>query len=326
VPSAVFLTGCRGWQSALDPQTPQAQSLADLLWVFTAVVVLVWLATLAMLAWALWRRRQGNASPVTADTAAERRTGRLVAYATGGTGLILLVLTGLSYAAQKHLFVEDAGVRTVTVTGRQWWWEIRYAETDGTASFMSANELHLPLGEPVRVKLASADVIHSFWVPNLFGKRDLVPGVDNAVTFAPARLGTWRGQCAEFCGLQHAHMALFVTIESKAEFERWREEQAAPATASTSSDAQAGHAIFFSRSCNVCHTIRGTPATGEVGPDLTHFASRQWMAAGVVRNSRAALERWITNPHDVKPGVHMPSTSAAKDELDRLVAFLESLK
>jgi cytochrome c oxidase subunit 2 len=203
---------------------------------------------------------------------------------------------------------------------------VRYVDTDGAKSVVAANEIHLPVGEPVRVELASADVIHSFWVPNLLGKRDLVPGVQNAVTFTPAQVGTWRGQCAEFCGLQHARMALYVVVESKDDFARWRSEQATEAGTSSDLGVEAGQAIFFARGCNICHAIRGTPANGQVGPDLTHLASRQWLAAGAVPMSREALGRWVTDPHAFKPGVHMPASRLDPGDSDKLSAFLESLK
>jgi cytochrome c oxidase subunit 2 len=176
------------------------------------------------------------------------------------------------------------------------------------------------------VKLASADVIHSFWVPNLFGKRDLVPGMDNVITFTPARVGRWRGQCAEFCGLQHARMALDVIVEPREEFERWRAQQLGTAEPAAVRGQEAGQAVFFARACNLCHTVRGTPAAGGVGPDLTHVASRRSIAAGATTTTRDALARWIANPHAIKPGVHMPATSLPSGELDALVGFLEGLK
>jgi len=316
------LTACEGPQSALDPQGRQATELANLFWIFLAILAATWVLTLSVLGWCLWRHRNSRTH---SDARARILASRAIACAASMTVIVLLALTGLSFAGQKQLFADDAATELVTITGRQWWWEIRYQGREGE-SFVTANELHLPAGQNIKIKLASADVIHSFWVPSLFGKRDLVPGLENSVSLQASTAGILRGQCAEFCGLQHAHMGLIVVVESPADFARWRDQQRAAAYPVAGLDAQAGMAVFFAHSCNICHAIRGTSAAGQVGPDLTHLASRQWLGAATLPMSRAALARWIKDPQIVKPGVHMPAIALANAEFEHLLSYLEGLK
>jgi cytochrome c oxidase subunit 2 len=212
------------------------------------------------------------------------------------------------------------------VTARQWWWDVRYADDDASRIFRTANELHLPAGVPVHITLRSNDVIHSFWIPNLAGKQDMIPGRDSDLSVRPLREGVFRAQCAEFCGLQHARMALDVTVESPAAFAAWREAQLRPAAAAGSGAAAAGQAIVTGRQCASCHMIAGTPASGQVAPDLTHFASRRTIAAGTLEMNRANIAGWIADPQAHKPGNNMPKVPLGPAELEAVVAYLETLR
>jgi cytochrome c oxidase subunit 2 len=323
---ALSLTACAGWQSALDPQGPEARHLSDLFWTFTAVLTAVWILTMLALAAALRRRRPAGADPLATDPATEGRMTAVVATAVALTGITVLVLTGLSYAAQKRLFSTKAEGLTIRVTGHQWWWEVRYEDPEPHKTFTTANEIHIPVGQPVKVKLNSSDVIHSFWVPNLMGKQDNIIGRENEIQFTAEREGIYRGQCAEFCGWQHAHMGLLVVAKPKDEFERWREQQIKPADPPSDPERQRGQEVFLSKPCVMCHAVRGTPAGGRAAPDLTHLGSRQQIAAATLPMSRGNLAAWIVDPQGIKPGVHMPLIKLDPEEIDPLVSYLEGLK
>ncbi len=213
---------------------------------------------------------------------------------------------------------------TLEVTAHQWWWEVRYRDPVAGRVFTTANEIHIPTGQPVRVILSSPDVIHSFWVPKLAGKMDVIPGVTNVTWIQAAQPGRYRGQCAEFCGLQHARMAFFVTAESPAAFAAWRQGQLAAPVAVTDPAAVQGSTVFAAR-CASCHTIAGTPAGGLVGPDLSHLASRETLAAGTIPNDPEHLEAWIADPAAIKPGVLMPKVPLTIAQRSQLVAYLRSL-
>jgi cytochrome c oxidase subunit 2 len=242
------------------------------------------------------------------------------------TGISVLVLTGFSYASQKQLFSTKADGLTIRVIGHQWWWEVRYEDPEPQKAFTTANEIHVPVGEPVKIKLNSSDVIHSFWVPNLLGKQDNITGRENEIQFTAEREGVYRGQCAEFCGWQHAHMGMLVVAQSKGDYERWRDHQIKAAEPPSDAERQRGQEIFLSKPCVMCHSVRGTPAGGRVAPDLTHLASRQHIAAATLPMSRGNLAAWIIDPQGIKPGVHMPLIKIEPDEVDPLVSYLEGLK
>jgi cytochrome c oxidase subunit 2 len=320
------LSGCQGWQSALDPQGPEAKHLADLFWIFTAVVSAVWVLTMLALLLALRRRRPAGADPLATNPATEKRMTAVVATSVALTAITVLVLTGFSYATQKKLFsTKEQGV-TIRVTGHQWWWEVEYEDPEPYKTFTTANEIHIPVGEPVTVKLNSSDVIHSFWVPTLFGKQDNITGRENEIQFTAEREGVYRGQCAEFCGWQHAHMSMLVVAKPRDAFDRWREAQIKAAEPPSDPERQKGLAIFQSKPCFMCHSVRGTQAGGRVAPDLTHIGSRQTIAAGTLPMSRGNLAAWIVDPQGIKPGVHMPLIKLDADEVDPLVSYLEGLK
>jgi len=322
----LLLSGCTGWQSALDPQGPQARHLAILIWSFTAVCTLVWLLVMVVLAIALSRPAETRADPLAIDVHRERRSSRVVAAAVAATTLIVLALTGLSYLSQKRLFTRESSGVTIRITGHQWWWEVRYEDPQPDRTFTTANEIHIPVGTPVTVKLTSSDVIHSFWVPSLAGKMDLIPGQENELHFVATRPGIYRGQCAEFCGFQHAHMAVFVIAEAEEEFGRWRDHQIKPAEPPENPEQRKGQEAFLSKPCVMCHAVRGTPAGGKVAPDLTHVGSRRYLAAGVLPMSRGNLAAWIVDPHGIKPGVNMPTVKLDPDDLNAIAGYLEGLR
>jgi cytochrome c oxidase subunit 2 len=207
------------------------------------------------------------------------------------------------------------------VVGHQWWWEFQYPEL----GFVTANELHVPVGRRVELRLTSTDVIHSFWVPELQGKTDLIPGRENVAWIEADRPGVYGGQCAEYCGIQHTHMGLLVVAQPEAEYEQWAAGQRAPAVTPADSTTDRGRETFL-RACALCHTVRGTPAGGRLGPDLTHLASRRTLAAGLLPNTAGHLGGWISNPQALKPGTRMPRVPLSRDEFRLLHQYLLTLR
>jgi cytochrome c oxidase subunit 2 len=215
----------------------------------------------------------------------------------------------------------------IHVIGKQWWWEVRYENGDGGPDVVLANELHIPLGRPVEILLGSSDVIHSFWIPSLAGKVDMIPGRTTRLTLRGDRAGVFRGQCAEYCGAQHALMAFYAVVEPVERFDAWLAGQARPARLSADPQMQLGHDLFFRGGCAACHTIRGTAAAGRLGPDLTHVGSRRTLAAGTLGNHVGTLAGWIAGPQDLKPDSLMPNSDAyTGPELRALAAWRASLE
>jgi cytochrome c oxidase subunit 2 len=248
-------------------------------------------------------------------------------------GWTALIGIGLAALAIASFFTDRSMARaasspklSVTVTGHQWWWDIVYNSDDPSKTMRTANELHLPVGVPTRIFLNSSDVIHSFWVPSLAGKQDLIPGRVNDITLVPKTTGIFRGPCAEFCGLQHAHMSLVVVVEPYAEFVKWWDHQLQPAPTPGTPLTIAGYKYVTSGPCSACHNIGGTPASGTTAPDLTHLASRKSLAAGTMPMGEGNLYGWIEDPQSVKPGVQMPTIGLEPDQLHAVVAYLETLK
>jgi cytochrome c oxidase subunit 2 len=286
----------------------------------------VWVLVVLTLLVALVRRRRERPDPLVRDPRRERCFGVIVLSLTGLTAVIVGVLTALSYAEQASLFgVNRQNGVEIKLTGHQWWWEIEYDNPQPDQTFVTANEIHVPVGVPVTVKLAAADVIHSFWVPSVMGKLDLIPGRDNVTHFTVERPGIYRGFCAEFCGLQHANMGLLLIAQPQPEFDAWQVQQRA-AAASPGDAEKKGQSVFLSHPCVSCHAIRGTPAGGTAGPDLTHLASRSTIAAGTLPFGRGQLAAWVADPQSSKPGTQMPLVKLEPDELDALLNYLESLK
>ena len=316
------LTACAGVQSPLAPRGDQAQALSSLFWLMLWVCGLVYALVMAGLGWALWRAWRRPTRGAAGEASGDGALDRSLPWAAAGIVAGLTVMIVGSFWADRALFATRAQPAwTVRITGHQWWWRIQYRDPAGGDWIETANELHLPQGEIARVSLGSADVIHSFWVPNVAGKLDMIPGRVNLLDLTPRRAGWFRGQCSEYCGTQHAHMAFDVKVESPAAFRAWLTRQRAPAPASA-----AGGAGVFAERCAVCHAIRGTGANGRSGPDLTHVAARRSIAAGTLLMTRGALQGWIAQPQAVKPGTSMPTVPLAPGEADAVAAYLAGLR
>jgi cytochrome c oxidase subunit 2 len=320
------LAGCSGWQSALDPHGPHAARIASIIFTFTIVCTVVWLAVIAFMVWALMRRRPPRPDPLATPIGRDRRTGYVIVSLAFLTGVVVAALTLLSFVSQRSLYARAADTLALRVIGHQWWWEIRYEDPAPSRGFTTANEIRIPVGRTVTVALESTDVIHSFWIPSLAGKMDNITGVKNTLQLVAERPGIYRGQCAEFCGWQHAHMAVLVRAVPPDEFEAWYEAQLSSAAEPTEADEKRGREVFLSHSCVLCHRIGGTPAGGTFGPDLTHVAGRLTIAAGVLPMSRQTLMAWIANPQQIKPGANMPVTPLEPQELEALGAYLSALR
>lgn len=318
------LSGCTGWQSAMDPAGPHAGQLQALFWVFVAVCGTIWALVMLVLAAALLRRR--TRSGPAAGPQAERGAKRVVTGAVVLSGVVIVGLTLASYVGARDVSADDGHPLVIRVRGYQWWWEVTYVDPTPSHSFQTANEIHVPVGRSVRLELSAADVIHSFWAPNLNGKQDLIPGRDNTITFIADRPGVFREQCAQFCGMQHAHMAMLVVAEPQAAFAAWRAAQIREAAAPDDAERAEGRQVFASHACAACHTIRGTDAAGAVGPDLTHVGGRGYIASGMLPTTRGALAAWIADPQTVKPGNNMPMVPLTSRELNAVSAYLAGLK
>jgi cytochrome c oxidase subunit 2 len=313
----VLLTG-RGIQSALEAAGLHAERIGSLWNTFVIVMAVVYVAVVAVLMLALFRRRR--------ETEPEPRAVlHIVAAAVALTTLILFGLLISSVMTGRAIAAVPENALVLEVTGRQWWWQIEYDHPDQSRRITTANEIVIPVGRPVQIRLQSTDVIHSFWVPNLHGKQDLIPGREGKIVLQADKPGVYRGQCAEFCGQQHAKMALWVNAVPQADFERWAEVQRRSSAIPSSPSQRKGQEVFMSSPCPLCHTIRGTDASGSTAPDLTHFASRRSIAAGTLPNRRGHLGGWILDPQHLKPGSYMPPTLLRQGELDPLLDYLESL-
>jgi cytochrome c oxidase subunit 2 len=214
----------------------------------------------------------------------------------------------------------------IKVVGHQYWWEVQYPDSIAQNTVITANEIHIPVGKPIVMELASRDVIHSIWVPSLAGKKDLLPGYTRSLWFRADTPGVYRGQCAEFCGLEHAKMGMLVIAETQEHFDAWIAAQRSAAAPPSDSIAQRGKHVFEGTTCVMCHAISGTTAGATTGPDLTHIASRHTIAAGTLPNTEANLYSWISDPQRIKPGTLMPATKLDSRDMQALVAYLRQLK
>ena len=306
-----------------------AGPIATLWWVFLAISIVVYVIVIAALWFAVRRARTRRDFSSGAMAVTDARSGRIVAAAMAVTVLTLtgMLITELVLGRgvlDERLPAGDA-VR-IQLTAQQFWWQADYQDASPQARFTTANELVVPVGRPIELRLRSQDVIHSFWVPALAGKKDLIPGIDNTLRFSVRDAGNYEGQCAEFCGYQHANMRIIVTAVEPDEYQDWTARQRAVAAAPGTEQLQRGQWVFERSSCALCHRVRGTGAQGAVGPDLTHFGSRRRIAASALRNTPAALSAWITNPQGLKPGARMPATVLPAEDLRALVAWLGSLQ
>jgi cytochrome c oxidase subunit 2 len=307
----------------LDAHGPAAARIVQLAWLLFGVCGLVYIAVLLATVWALARkRRDSDDSPET-----DRRLRYTITAAAITTVAILAGLLVASERTGQGLITPPGrGAVTIDVIGRQWWWEFQYRDVTPSDWVSSPNELHLPVGVPVVLRAISRDVIHSFWVPQLHGKRDLIPGQITEMWIQADTPGVYRGRCAEFCGHQHAQMALTVVAESTDQFQTWIQQQRRPAREPVAADERTGRDFFLTTTCATCHSIRGTSAAARIGPDLTHLASRRSIAAATLPNDRRHLEDWIRRAQSIKPGVRMPSHQLSDDDAASLVAYLRSLR
>ena len=305
----------------------EGANFVSLFKLFMIVCSVMYVIIVAAMLVAVWRRRR---SALTVDDRRHHETSHVVTPALfGWTALVVVGLTILTVAS----FLTDRSnaanaykpAMHLTVTANQWWWDVRYDGPQPDQIFHTANEIHVPVGEPVLVRLHGGDVIHSFWVPRLSGKTDLIPGQTNQAWIEADRPGIYRGQCAEYCGAQHAHMAFEVVAEPRAAFDRWRARQLQTAPPPASEAQAAGFALFASR-CGMCHSIRGTSARASAAPDLTHLMSRRTLAAGTLPNNPQSLTGWIENPQAIKPGALMPDQGLSAADLNSLRAYLETLR
>jgi len=315
--------------SALVPAGIQASRILGLWHLTLALCAAVFAGILFVLVLALLRaRRSSQAKHADAPPSAQERRSRFAVMTASLVSAVLLaglvVIDILTDRSLSRLPAADA--LHIEMIGHQWWWEARYRDGDGRDAFAVANELQVPTGRTIVVALKSADVIHTFWVPNLHGKKDMLPGRPSTIVFRIDREGVYRGQCAEFCGLEHALMAFFVTGLEPQRYADWQARQRAQAAAPAGALAERGQQIFLSSNCAQCHTVRGTAAQGALGPDLTHLASRRTLGAGTVANEQAKLAAWIVDPQGLKPGSTMPASKLPPDEVRALVAYLEGLQ
>ena len=310
-----------GRQSMFGADGHDGALFGNLFVIFLVVMAAFYLAVIAGMVWAFARRR---AAPGAAGEPAVKTA--LLAW-IGVISVTLVALTFASWFADRSMNRTAAHpTLTVELTAHQWWWDVHYSDGNPKDLLRTSNELHLPVGVPVRVILKSSDVIHSFWIPNISGKQDLIPGRVNDIFITPTKVGVYRGQCAEFCGLQHAHMAFDVTVEPREEFEKWWGGSLKPAATPVTPLQKAGYDYVTSRECSTCHNINGTPATGQVAPDLTHFASRRSIGAGTYPMDTGHLYAWLADPQGAKPGNKMPVIGLEPDELHAVAAYVGSLK
>lgn len=315
----LLLAGCAGPASTLDPAGRGAEKIAVLFWWMTGGGLVVWLAVTGIALYAMYLAPGGT------SIASARRLVILGGAVVPAILLTALLAWGLALIPPL-LAPPPPGSLTIAVTGEQWWWRVRYAGPDGTAVDL-ANELHLPVGEPIELRLNSPDVIHSLWIPALAGKVDMIPGRTTRLTLEPTRVGVFSGICAEFCGASHAYMSFPVVVHEPAEFRRWLARQARPAAPSEDPTAKKGGELFLANGCGACHSVRGTAAKGVVGPDLTHFGSRRTIGAGRLPNELDPVHRWLAHTNKLKPGVTMPAFDMLPEQdLRALATYLKGLE
>lgn len=328
--TSAAVSGCAGIQTSLGGQAVQSSNFVNLFTVFMIVCTVMYALVIGALIWAIIRRRRA-AEARTVETGEHEASSpgtrtALMAW-TGLIGVGLVALTIASFFTDRSNAAAARNPKlAITVTAHQWWWDVQYTPDEPSHIIRTANELHLPVGVPAEITLISSDVIHSFWIPNLAGKQDVIPGRVTDAQILPRKIGQYRAQCAEFCGVEHANMAFDVTVESMADFKKWAAAQLQPASPPTTPLALAGYNYVTSRQCSACHSITGTPANGQIGPDLTHLASRKTIAAGTLPLTTGNLYGWVADPQSQKPGSQMPTMQIEPQDLHAIVAYLETLK
>lgn len=327
-----FVLSCGGRQSAVDAAGIQAERLEFLWWLFFWVCAGVYAIVMVVLIATFMRNKRadaGTAPDLAPDPNREARAGYTIKAAVAVTLIVIFVFMFVSFRTGRAInALSRSGEKplTIKITGVQWFWKIEYQDDIPSNNITTANELHLPVGRTVQLELQSNDVIHSFWLPNMHGKKDLIPNYPTTFHFRPDEVGTFHGQCAEFCGYQHAKMRFVVVVETPEQFNAWAAAQRQTPPPPADPRQQRGQQIFLTSTCVQCHTVQGTSANATVGPNLTHIASRQYLAAGSLPNTREHLRNWITDPQKIKPGIRMPMNLYSEEDLDALVSYLESLK
>jgi cytochrome c oxidase subunit 2 len=317
VAAALALAACSGSTSALDRDGSESRHIAGLWWLMFGLAAGVYAVVAGFIVVAALRGRRGKPKTSRISSNAFIVVGGVVV-----PTLILLVLAVVTVTTTAALREPRRDALRIEVEGERWWWAVRYPEQ----RIVTANEVHVPVGQPVEIGLESDNVVHSFWVPELAGKVDTIPGQRNVLRFTAEKAGTYLGVCAEFCGIQHARMGFRVIAQSPGQFERWAAAQAEPPRQPSSELAAQGQVLFQRLPCAGCHNVRGTEARGTVGPDLTDVGSRATIAAGTVENTSRNLARWIRDAQSVKPGALMPDLTLSDDDTRALVAYLESLR
>ena len=320
-----------GIQNAINSAGPQADNIAWLWWLMFVVCSIVFVLVMIVLMFAIRKRSrepQGAEPMLELTPEQERRRRNVIVGATTITAIILFVFTIASFSVGRSMSAGMASKNglSIEVTAFQWWWEFRYQDVDAGNIFITANEIHIPVGVPVTFTLQANDVIHSFWVPNLGGKKDLIPGKVNTIWLQANKPGVYRGQCAEYCGLEHAKMAFWVVAESQEQFNAWRQTQTQTAAIPTTDSQRRGQQVFLSSTCVMCHAISGTPAASNIGPNLTHVGSRNTIGAATLANTREHLYQWVKDSQAVKPGNRMPQHNFSDADFQALLDYLQSLK
>jgi cytochrome c oxidase subunit II len=317
-----------GRHNMLHSAGPQAGHIEWLYWFVFWILFAVFILMIAAFTGAGTKARLARhpLPVIEKDEAADRRAGWAVGAAIGITVITLFIVLVLSVITGKRVEgMTSKNPLTIQIIGHQWWWEITYPNSQADQTVTTANEIHVPVGTPVVVLTSSNDVIHSFWAPNITGKRDLLPGYPSAFSFHIDRPGIYHGQCAEFCGLQHAHMGFSIVAEPPDQFQAWQQQQLKSAVEPSTSEAIRGRQVFLTHACLMCHTIRGTDAGSRLGPDLTHVASRNMIAAETLPNTAGALAGWVVDPQRIRPGTKMSPNPLPPDDLQAVVAYLQSL-
>jgi len=335
--SLLLLSGCTSIQSTLNPRGPAADRIANLSWFMTILFIVITIIMWALVAFAFYRRRGTLTEYEPIDGA-----GGQAWIAIGGIAVPLIVLSVLfvlglqllrafpihgMHGAEHGQHMMQSMKPDIRIIGHQWWWQIEYLNDNVSQSFTTANELHLPVGAPVNIEVESADVMHSFWIPALHGKVDLIPGQSNYIRLEASTPGEYSGQCAEFCGAEHARMRLLAVAQPMDAYRAWKEQQIKPSSEPTDGAALQGQKLFLAGPCSMCHQVRGTLAGGRVAPDLTHVGSRKFIAANSYPNNDAYLTAWVTHAQSLKPEAQMPDlTQFTGEQLQEIVAYLRQLQ
>jgi cytochrome c oxidase subunit 2 len=317
----------------LEPAGPGAAAIADLTIILVIYATVLFAFVVTLLAIAILRRREASTTdgeippPLLPGRTEERRAAGWVAL----LGIVIPIsvvwsLFVLAMGTMDDLEAKGTADVVIEVEGRQYWWDIRYLDEQGNVRFRTANEVHVPVGREIELRLTSADVIHSVWAPRITGKLDMIPGRETVMRFRVDETGVFRGVCAEYCGLQHTRMAFLVVAEDEPTYDAWIARNAAPAVEPDTGAAAAGRTVFASSQCASCHTVRGVNSGATLGPDLTHLAGRRTLGAATLANNRGNLGGWITDPQGIKSGALMPPSTLNPDSLRALLAYLESLR